>query len=422
MKEMPQKSAIIFLVFLLVMFWAGFSFAATQEELQEAIKKKNEELQRINSQIQETQKQLEATQERGKTLKQEMAKLDKQISQLNLSIRSSEITIEKLNLEIESLQYDIANTQTKIGSKKEAITAILRQLQQRTAETPLTVFLKNNQLSDSFFELQGLNDLNRSLNNEVSELKNFENQLNDSLNEAMDKNQQLKNENQSLKNKKYIAEDLKKEKQVLLQQTKNQEKIYQQQLSILQKQQIAISDEISQIEEELNRSFNRGLLPSKRPGVFMWPIKLIQDGGIGKISQKYGETAFSYFYKGKPHNGLDIEAPIGTPVYAAADGVVFATDNNDKSVYWRYQYGKYILINHNNNLTTLYAHLSIQLVSKGNSVKKGDLIGYSGNTGFTTGPHLHFGVYWTPSILMKSIPPAQGLVPVGVTVNPEDYL
>lgn len=161
-------------------------------------------------------------------------------------------------------------------------------------------------------------------------------------------------------------------------------------------------------------------MPIKRPGVFAWPIKLIKDGGVGHITQHQGEV--SRLYKGKPHNGLDIGAPLGTPVYAAADGIVKEIGNNDINYYRRYQYGKYILIKHENNLSTLYAHLSRQIISRGANVKKGDLIGYSGNTGYSTGSHLHFGVYWAPSVLMKSVHPAAGLVPIGVVINPEDYL
>jgi murein DD-endopeptidase MepM/ murein hydrolase activator NlpD len=113
---------------------------------------------------------------------------------------------------------------------------------------------------------------------------------------------------------------------------------------------------------------------------------------------------------------MDFRASIGTPIYAAGDGQVFAVGNNGNV-----QYGKYVVIKHENNLATLYGHLSRQVVSAGKSVKKGDIIGYSGSTGYSTGPHLHFGVYWAPSIELKTISGA-GLVPVGVTVNPEDYL
>jgi len=419
-----SKKRILSIFLLLFISFAGahFSFATTREDLEESIRKKNEELKQINNQIQETQEQLEKSQEQGQTLKQEISKIDKQISQLNLNIRSSELTIEKLNLEIESLQYDILNAETNINQKKEAIITILRQLQQADEETPLTIFLKNSNLSDSFFELQGMKDLNNKLVLEISELQKFQVQLKSALEETTKKQQQVQNENQTLKNRKNINEDLKNTKQYLLTQTKNQEKNYQKQLTELQKQQAAIADEISKLEQTLEKDFNYSVFSEKLPGLLKWPITLTKDGGSGRLTQKYGETEYSYFYHGNPHNGIDIGAPIGTPVYAASDGEVIAVDNNDQSLYAKYQYGKYILIKHRNNLATFYAHLSKQLVSVGDSVKKGDLIGYSGNTGFVTGPHLHFGVYWAPSIIMKSIPPARGLVPIGVTINPENYL
>jgi murein DD-endopeptidase MepM/ murein hydrolase activator NlpD len=121
---------------------------------------------------------------------------------------------------------------------------------------------------------------------------------------------------------------------------------------------------------------------------------------------------------------VDIGVPIGTPVYAAADGTVFHVDNNDRGTSrWRkYQYGKYIMIDHDDNLTTLYGHLSRQVVTAGEKVTKGELIGYSGETGYADGPHVHFGLYWTPSIQLKTIYPAAGLVPVGVTIDPMAYL
>jgi len=238
----------------------------------------------------------------------------------------------------------------------------------------------------------------------------------------------LENENSNLKYRKEITGDKKEEKTVLLESTKNKESIYQQQLGKLNEEQQAILDEISRIEEELRAKFDPSALPTARSGLLAWPVILKQQGGSGVISQLYGETSYSRkFYKGKPHNGLDIAAPIGTPVYAADNGVVVHVDYN--GLY--YQYGRYILIQHANNLSTLYAHLSRYVVSDGQTVKRGDLIGYVGDTGLATGPHLHFGLYASPAGGWReissapgllSIPPAKGLVPVGVTLNPEGYL
>ncbi len=92
------------------------------------------------------------------------------------------------------------------------------------------------------------------------------------------------------------------------------------------------------------------------------------------------------------HEGIDIAVAEGTPLIAVADGTVLRTGYNDLS-------GNYVVLEHPQfNMTSHYAHLSRVIVRKGQKVKKGQVIGYSGNTGRSTGPHLHFGLkrygYW----------------------------
>lgn len=87
----------------------------------------------------------------------------------------------------------------------------------------------------------------------------------------------------------------------------------------------------------------------------------------------------------RAHAGIDLAAPTGTPVYATADGVIGRAD-------WYSSYGLYISINHGASMETRYAHLSRLAVAAGDNVKKGDLIGYVGSTGRSTGPHLHYEV------------------------------
>ncbi len=389
-----------------------YSLAATPEELRKSIEQKSQNLQAINSQIQENQQKLEEVQGQKQTLQKELNSADKQINQLGLSIRSSEITIDKLGLEIESLAYNIQSTEGKIENKKEAIAETLREIQKNEGEPPLIIFLKNKTLTESVFNLQSLADLNITLASDIADLKASKIELDESLNETADKKQTKENENIYLKNKKSIVEDVKRGKQVILNETKNKESNYQKILSDLEKKQNAVSDEIEELEDALRRSFDPTLLPLKRPGVLSWPIL------NPRITQNFGEV--SRLYRGKAHNGMDFGASIGTPTLAADDGEVMTIGNNG-----RFQYGKYVLIKHNNNLATLYAHLSINsVVKKGDPVKRGQVIGYSGNTGYTVGRgHLHFGLYWEPSIQLQSLPKCNcGLVPIGVTVNPKDYL
>lgn len=96
-------------------------------------------------------------------------------------------------------------------------------------------------------------------------------------------------------------------------------------------------------------------------------------------------------FNGYPgHKGMDIAGPWGTPVVAAADGQVIEANNYDS---WGYSWGYYVLIYHNGTYSTRYAHLSSVAVSTGQYVTAGTVIGYEGDTGNVTGPHLHFEVY-----------------------------
>jgi murein DD-endopeptidase MepM/ murein hydrolase activator NlpD len=89
------------------------------------------------------------------------------------------------------------------------------------------------------------------------------------------------------------------------------------------------------------------------------------------------------------YNGVDIAAPSGTPIYAAAGGSVIVAKNNGG---YNGGYGNYIVIDHGNGTQTLYAHMTSTAISGGASAEKGTLIGYVGNTGKSTGNHLHFEV------------------------------
>lgn len=113
------------------------------------------------------------------------------------------------------------------------------------------------------------------------------------------------------------------------------------------------------------------------------PSRMPVDGV--RLTSSFGMRNHPILRQRRQHNGVDLATARGTPVYATADGMV------EMAKYWG-SYGNYVQIGHGGDLETRYAHLSSYTVRDGQQVRKGDLIGYVGSTGRSTGPHLHYEV------------------------------
>ena len=113
------------------------------------------------------------------------------------------------------------------------------------------------------------------------------------------------------------------------------------------------------------------------------PSRMPLDGA--RLTSDFGMRTHPVLGGRRKHKGIDLAAPTGTPVYATADGIVDRAE-------WFSSYGLYVEIGHGAELETRYAHMSRLAVAEGQWVSKGDVIGYVGSTGRSTGPHLHYEV------------------------------
>ena len=136
--------------------------------------------------------------------------------------------------------------------------------------------------------------------------------------------------------------------------------------------------------------------------------------------RQFGKTSSSQrLYVSGTHNGVDFRAFIGTPVRATLSGTVIAVNYGAVA---NCQYGKWVLIKHSNGLATLYAHLSDISVQKGTAVATSQVIGFSGDTGYATGPHLHLSLYLAEAISFKQYQCKNGSVVTIPVAPPAAYL
>ena len=143
-------------------------------------------------------------------------------------------------------------------------------------------------------------------------------------------------------------------------------------------QEEALESDIQSMIAELERQEAANSITST--GTYIWPLPGYSPGSA------YGWRMHPIYNEMRFHAGEDIGAPSGTPILAADSGMATVIPDNGNG------YGNYIMINHGGGRVTLYAHMSAFAISNGATVNQGDVIGYVGSTGNSTGPHLHFEV------------------------------
>lgn len=126
----------------------------------------------------------------------------------------------------------------------------------------------------------------------------------------------------------------------------------------------------------LHRNYARQWQTNVRPS--LWPV-------FGRVMSPYGSRTDPFSGEGAIHTGVDLSASMGTPVRAAADGIVTHAG-------WSGRYGKLVIIDHGNGMQTWYAHLSQFQVVPGQEIRQGQLVALSGRTGRATAPHLHYEI------------------------------
>jgi murein DD-endopeptidase MepM/ murein hydrolase activator NlpD len=386
----------IFLLSFLLFFFFN-SFADTALELQTKIQERKDAIKALEEEIANTEKQIQSSRSAQNTLSNKIKIYDAEMKKNVAQIKITEQKISASKLEIQSLGFDIDNKNASIKNSMDGISASVKNTVTLESKPILFSILGYDNMTDYWASLRENQVFSASLSDLIKELKTTKEGLEKDKAKALVIKKQLENLNLELLGNKKVAESLKVEQEKLLKQTKNKESEYQK----LLKNQIANKDafekELLDFESQLKFTIDPNSFPQMGKGILSWPLDKI------KITQYFGKTSFAIsnpqLYNGAGHNGVDFAVSIGTPIKVALSGVIKGFGNTDTACPGT-SYGKWILVEHSNGLSTLYAHLSTFSINAvvGQEVSTGQVIGYSGNTGYSTGPHLHFTVYATQGV------------------------
>lgn len=372
-------------------------FAQTASDLQANIDSLAAKIQALDKEIESYNKQISSTQGQAKTLKTALASLELRRNTLAKEIDRTRLQITQTQASIVTTESQIGVTEDKLTANQRALAETLRSLVYQDESIPpfVRTLSKGARFSDMLDALKRSSDVSNSISEKVTTLATIKNDLSNQKTLFETNKQKLESLNSSLAGQKQLVEQTTKDKNTLLIETKNKESEYQKLLADRQKKKTALEVEMLDVESKLKVNTDSSKLPKTGKGVLEYPLANV------KITQYFGNTPFSsknpQVYNGGGHNGIDFSVKVGTPILAAQSGTVLGVGDTDASCN-AVSYGKWVLVKHPNGLTTLYAHLSVIQVSAGQSVAVGEKLGLSGNTGYSTGPHLHFTVYASDSV------------------------
>ncbi|MFH1402119.1 MAG: peptidoglycan DD-metalloendopeptidase family protein [Patescibacteria group bacterium] len=372
---------------------------ATQiDELKSQISEKSLEMKQLEEEIEKWETEIEVIGTKKKSLSNEINYLNTTQKKINSDIYLTSKQINTAGLTIEKLGIEINEKKQNIQTSSAALSETLKTINEQETTTFLETLLTYNTLSEFWNDMEGLQKVQAQIKNKTRILKDLKAGMISDKEELEQRKNELSSHQVELTDKKEIVENTKKTTNELLVDTKNKESNYQEILDEKLALKKAFENELREYEDKLRLIVDPTSIPDAGFSVLSWPLDKIY------ITQFFGNTPFAtknpQIYASGEHNGVDFRASIGTDLKTVLSGTVVATGDTDIACKGA-SYGKWVLIRHNNGLSTVYGHMSKISVEPGQILVTGDKIGYTGNTGASTGPHLHFGVFATQGVAVK---------------------
>jgi murein DD-endopeptidase MepM/ murein hydrolase activator NlpD len=370
-----------------------FIYAQSAEDIRNKINQQQSDIAEIEAEIRQYETQLTEIGREKQTLESAVRELDVSRKKVNASISLAQQQINATSVTINELIANIEAKRSRIARNQDALAATIRQMNEKETESFVEIILGNNNISSLWSDFDTLQQFQVVLRSEVESLAQQKAELEKTRAQKEIEQDRLVTQKTELSTQRRSLDLNRQAKNSLLAETENRESTYQDLLAEKRAAKEEFEAQLRSLESDLQYILDPSSIPPAGKGVFKWPLSNV------RITQYFGNTEFakSGAYDGNGHNGMDMGTPIGTPVKAVLAGNVRATGNTDL---FRgcYSYGKWVLVEHANGLTTLYAHLSDINVRPGDAVNTGSVIAYSGNSGYSTGPHLHLTVYASDAV------------------------
>ncbi len=402
-----MKKRVLLLLFVFVFFSSNVFALSRLEELEALEREQARKIAEIEARKQEQEAKKYAIDSQYNEISYAIAEnnstlqtifnsvniLEQEISDMELEVEGLEAQIAEKNIEIDKVKYELEGVRKEKDDLKRLATLRIKSIYENGEPSLFEILLQSSSISDFFNRVEYIEKLVESDTRLFDNLDKIESEnvaIESTLEIAEDTLSDIvSNKKQKLEelDRKVAAKNLEMEnvQNILAEQREKQEEVdalRQDAISALwaiQEDAESLDREMNQILEAKQAEINRASGINFTGGSFIWPLS-----NYSNLSSVFGwRTVFGI---SQYHKGIDIPAPGGTPIKAAGSGKVIASISQTTG------YGEHVIIAHGDGYITLYGHMSRRLVSEGDLVQAGQVIGEVGTTGWSSGNHLHFGI------------------------------
>ena len=398
--------------------------AKSSKEIKEEIDALKGDRSEIWAQLEELQSQQDATWESIEEMVEQKNNIDQQIGLLYTEIENINAQIRSYTELIAANQEELDAAEARLEELNEKNKERIRAMEEEGKISYWSVIFKAKSFTDLIDRLNMMEEINRADKRRMNELSEAAQAVNEARAALETEKASLEESRVALKESERVLEEKRAEADAILAELNADKRALDQMEADYEAEEAKLSAQIAADEveytkarkaEEEERKRREEEERKKQEEANKKPVDSGSSGSSsgGGSSSKEGwgrpctwrRLTSPYGYRTHPttgqwkfHNGVDLANSQGTPIYAVRSGKVTVATYGGT-------YGYYVTINHGDGYSSLYAHMTHYVVSKGDTVSKGQLIGYMGSTGRSTGPHLHFSIFYN-----------------GSSVNPMNYI
>ncbi len=376
MKRFYSIVALIIVILMVISLFSGIVITTFNANAS-SVSSMQKELDDLAKEKEKLEKELNVISEKKEEELEKKSLIDQQINATQSEISILNNIVSTLETELESAESDLAEAEAKLDEYFELSKNRIRSAYEQGNASFLEIIAKSKSLYDFISRVEIVRQISQKDQEVINEVRQ-----NKEIVEA--KKEEIKNNKEQ--NEKAVNQLSVKEKNLSKKQAASDELIDEMNSDMESTKRAILAAEKaeaqlqSEIRAALSQDSGSNVVDS---GDFRWPL----DKKFNNITSKFGYRTHPVTGVYKLHTGVDIASSgiKGSSIYAAKGGTVIKAGYNRG-------YGNYVVINHGDGYATLYGHASSLCVSSGQVVEKGDVLGYVGSTGYSTGPHLHFEI------------------------------